>query len=103
MEEGLRSNWCVTEAPSCAVCVKASDSEVPQAKLAFSSAAGSGIRQAVCVCVHVEGCVRAAASEFVLGVHHHHITAHSSGVIFITIVWCFACCVMWVQQELWES
>lgn len=79
---------------------KASGSGVPQAKLVFSSAAGSGTWQCVW-----EGCVCAAAAGFVVDVHHH-ITAHSSSsssrAIPMMSVWCFTCCAIWVQWALWE-
>lgn len=99
VDEGLRNNClCHRSSQLCGVW-RPQIATSPQAKLAFPLAAGSGIRQAVCAW---EGCVHAAASRFVLGVHHH-IAAHSSSVILITIVWCLACCVIWVQRELWES
>lgn len=51
------------------------------------------------VCVW-DGCVCAAASGFVLGVHHR-ITADRSGAVLVTTVTHFTCCVMWVQW--WEG
>lgn len=97
VEEGLRRNFCATEAPGWATCEGLTEQSPSGLTCHFSS----GTKWGMAVCVW-DGCVRTAALRFVLGVYRD-IIMHSSSVILVVIVWCFICCVMRVQWTCGES